>query len=687
MSGRRTRWLVGVDVGGTFTDVVAIATDGRRLVAKVPSTPDDPAEGFLTGLDELVAAGVEPGDVSLLFHGTTVATNALLTGRTARAVLLATAGFRDVLGHRGGRRPRMYDLEQPRPRELIARRDRLDVRERIAAEGTVLEPLDEAEVGRLLDEVAVRRPEAVAIALLFGYVDDRHERRLEEALLARFPGLPVSRSSAVAREFREYPRTATTALNAVLRPVVGRYLLSAAEAIRGRGVRAALLVMTSSGGSLRAPRAEAEAHRLVLSGPAAGVAGAAAVAVACGVGRAIALDMGGTSVDVCLVEGGRAPMATLQEIEGQPILAPTIEMATAGAGGGSIAWIDAGGSLKVGPQSAGADPGPAAYGRGGREATVTDAHVVVGTLGERTPLAGRLVLDRGAAGEAVGRLAGRLGLSVDVTAEGIIAVATAHLARAIRSVSVARGVDPRGCTLVAFGGAGPLHAARLLRELRLPAAIVPLHPGLLSAAGLMAADLRVDEAQTMLRVLEPAALEELVAWFAAARHRIDERLGDDGIASGRRRYLAAADCRYVGQGYELSVPLDGTGAAALRRLAEAFHAIHRTTYGHAAPDEPVEVVTLRLSGSGALPRPAERELAAGSGRPATDALHERRALLLPGRRTRRPVPAYRRERLRPGDRIPGPAIVEQLDATTVVLAGQEARVDRRGNLLLAEADA
>lgn len=686
MSARsaRGRWIVAIDVGGTFTDAVALADDGARVVAKVPSTPGDPAAGLIDAMKELAESGVSPRDVRSLFHGTTVATNAVITGRLARVALVTTEGYRDVLGYRTGSRPKLYDLEQPRPLELVRRRDRLEARERLAWNGKVVVPLTEEEIERVADEIEGRDPEAIAVCFLFSYMNDQHERAMGGALAERFPGTPVTLSSEIAREFREYPRTATTALNAGLRPVVGRYLLRAQASLRDLGMRNPFLIMQSNGGSVPAERADREAHRLLLSGPTAGVVGAIALGARYGITRLISLDMGGTSLDVCLVREGVPPVTPIQVVDAHPILAPSVDVVTVGAGGGSIATVDATRRLRVGPQSAGADPGPASYGRDGKDATLTDAHVVVGALGPETPLAGRLTLDTSAAREAVGRIADELGLGVEEAAEGVIAVAMAHVVRALRRVSVERGVDPSDYTLVAFGGAGPLHAGRLLREMRLGAVVVPTHPGLFSAAGLVAADLRIDESQTVLRVLRPEGLDELVGWYRDATRRIVAQLREDGIPRSRIRLVGSVDCRYLGQGYELSVPLRGLGKVALARLAEDFHELHARTYGHVNREEAVEVVTLRLSGFGALPRPASAPIPTGAPEPVRDAIVGRRDVVLPGGWRRRRVPILRRERLRARNRVAGPAIIEEMDSTTLILPGQEAKVDRFGNLWIQE---
>jgi N-methylhydantoinase A len=674
-------WSVGIDVGGTFTDAIAMHDDGRIRIAKVASTPKDPSLGLIDAFGELIDGGVDPERVGLVFHGTTIATNAMLTGRTGRVVLLATEGFRDVMAFRDGTRPLLYDLRQPRPNELVPREDRLGVRERLSSLGEVVEPLTGGEVDRVVGEVGSRNPEAVAVAFLFSYLWDDHERTIADALRAALPGVPVTASSEVAREFREYPRMATAVVNAGLRPVVGRYVEDAATGVADLGVRAPFLVMQSNGGCVPAERAEREAHRLLLSGPTAGVAGTIALAERHDLDRMIAFDMGGTSLDVCLVQGGVPPTTSRQVVEDHPIIVPSVDIVTAGAGGGSIAAVDRAGRLRVGPQSSGAEPGPAAYGRGGTEPTLTDAHVVAGVLGP-TPLAGRLPLHPDAAHRALERVGKDLGLDPIAAAVGIISVATAHAVRALRRVSVERGLDPRGFSLVAFGGAGPLLAGRVLEELGLTSVVVPAHPGLFSAAGLLAASLRIDEAQTVLRPLTPELVPELLAWYRDARDRIVAQLVADGIARSRARVLASADCRYEGQGYELELPLAEISARGVTGLRRAFAERHAAMYGHADPREAVEVVTLRLAAFGDLERAAPAPLRRGSTSPPAEAHAGTRIASLPGMRRSAKVPVLHRQGLRARNRIDGPAILEQMDSTVVIGVRQTATVDPEGNLWL-----
>ncbi len=676
-------WLVSIDAGGTFTDAVAHGRGGQLLVAKVPSTPSDPSLALTAVLTELSHAGLPLDEVALLCHGTTVATNAMLTGEWADATLVCTAGFRDVLAYRNGSRPDVYSLTPRRPAELIPRSRRIGAVERIGASGEVITPLTEAEIERVVQEVAATSPESVAISLLFSYVDDHHEQLLADALRAALPGVPVSMSSEVVREFREYPRTATTAINATLQPVVGRYLNRAVDAVRDMGMDGAFLVMQSNGGCVPAIRAATAAHRLILSGPAGGVTGLMDLAGRTGVRRLISLDMGGTSTDICLLRDDRIPMATSQQLVDHEVLAPTVDIHTIGAGGGSIAWVDSTGRLRVGPQSAKAEPGPAAYGRGGDRATLTDAHVVLGTLGQAA-LASNLPLDRTAAAQVVGEVGSQIGMSTVDSAQAIIAVSVAHMVRAVRKVSVERGLDPREFTLVPFGGAGPLHAGLLLRHLGVAGVIIPQYPGLFSAEGLLAAGLRIDDSQTLLTLAHETAPDEVTRWFDDRAKILTDQLVSDGVAADAVSIDASVDCRYLGQGYELSVPLPGVTKEHVSRLVDHFADLHQERYGHANRAEPVELVTLRIAAQGRYPHQGRTVTAALTEIVDPAALLRTAEVTLPGSESSSQTAIYDRSLLMPGNVINGPAIVHQMDATSLVLADQHATVLETGELMLKE---
>ena len=675
-------WNVSIDAGGTFTDAIAQSSTGAVLVAKVPSTPADPSQGLADAITALATQGMAIDDVRLVCHGTTVATNATLTGAWAEVALVTTAGFRDVLAYRQGSRPDVYSLTPARPRELVARTHRLEVEERIDARGEVLQALTDAEIDRVVAQVVALAPAAVAVSLLFSYIDDTHEQALGTALRAALPDTPITLSSEVAREFREYPRTATTAMNSALRPIVGGYLRRAAAAVADLGVEAPLLVMQSNGGCVPAERADAEAHKLVLSGPAGGVTGLVGLSARHGLDKTISLDMGGTSVDICLVRDGVTPMTTAQQIDDHTLLAPTVDIHTIGSGGGSIAWVDATGRLRVGPQSAKAVPGPVSYGRGGTEPTLTDAHVVLGTLGSAT-LASDLSLDRDGAERALAKLGEQLGMSATEAAEAIIAVSVAHMIRALRKVSVERGLDPREFTLVPFGGAGPLHAGLLLRHLGLAGVLLPERPGIFSAEGLISAGLRFDDAQTVLRPFAAAEVDGILDWFTASAEELVARLEKDDIPRERIEVNGTIDARYMGQGFELNVPVELTREGLLA-LPEDFGDLHEQRYGHANRSEPVEIVTLRITATGHQSAMAIQELEEGTGTPEPAALIAERDVVIPGTSTPTRTPVWDRSRFKAGDTITGPAIVHQMDSTTVILGGQRLRVTPTGDMVLTE---
>lgn len=625
---------------------------GRIEVLKVRSTPHDPAAAVLAGIAAL-------GGAARLHYGSTVATNALLERRGARVMLLTTDGFEDVLEIGRQTRPLLYALEPRRPRPLVERSRRIGVRERVLADGTIAVRLDARAIARA--RAAVRRSgaEAIAICFLHSYARPEHERRLGRALAGE--GLHLTLSHRLLREYREYERVSTTVVNAYVGPVMTKHLRALEAGVPGR-----VRVMQSSGGLIAARTASTEPVRTILSGPAGGVVGAAERAQRAGLERIVTFDMGGTSADVSLIDGVPA-YRTETTIDGLPVRVPTIDIHTVGAGGGSLARLDRGGALRVGPESAGADPGPACYGRG-TEPTVTDANLVLGRLVETEFLGGEMRLDRARAERAVGMLARRLGRSLTRTAEGIVQIANVAMERAVRVITVERGHDPRDFSLVAFGGAGPLHAVDLATVLGMPRVYVPRQPGLLSAWGMVAAEPIRDYSRT-LRVVAPtdAALD---GGFQTLVRDARRELAREGLS--RPTLEQSLDVRYVGQSYEVRVPYR-------RGWAAAFHRAHAQLFGHADTRRPVEVVTLRLrarGGRGALPVDSVRRV----GRRAPLALRD---AVFDGRARRATV--HRRDDLAPGQRLRGPAIVCEYSATTVVPPGWRLTVDRVGGLLIARA--
>lgn len=663
---------IGVDVGGTFTDFVVITEEGVQ-VHKEPTTQPQ-HEAVVTGLERLEVDPAAP-----VVHGTTTATNALLERRGARTALVTTEGFADVLVIGRQNRPDLYDLHSSRPAPLVPSDRRYEVPERVSAEGEVLTPLDEAAVRRVANRLAEQEVESIALVFLFSYRAPEHEERTAELLREALPEVPITRSSALLPEYREYERTATTVVNAYVRPTVEQYLRRLDDELGERSVR----VMQSNGGTIGLATAGRQAAQLALSGPAGGVVGALGVtrrATDEDAPRIMTLDMGGTSADVALCDGA-VPRTTEHTVAGLPLRLPAIDIHTMGAGGGSIAHVDAGGSLRAGPESVGAEPGPVCYGRGGTEPTVTDAHLVLGRLHVDHVLGGEGILDMapGAARTAIGDLGSTIGCSPQEAALGILRVANATMERALRRVSVERGHDPRNYTLVSFGGAGPLHAAALAEALGMERVLVPPTPGVLSALGLLMADVVYDASRALLAPVsslldDPTSLQD-------AAMAIDDEVQAILTEHGTAEVVFELDLRYVGQSYEVSVPLESPITAEhVADAVERFHDRHRQRYGHADPDEPVEVVALRGRGTVAVPPPdLPRE-------PETDQPLDAAVL------GSRPVwfdadgptdtTAYAREALHHGHAFDGPAVLHQYDTTIVVPPGWRARVDAWQNVWL-----
>jgi N-methylhydantoinase A len=656
---------LGVDVGGTFTDLVAVDGEGRITTAKVPSTPRDQAEAVLAVIE---SSGVEAERVRAFSHGTTVATNALLERRGVTTALVTTEGFRDIIEIGRQNRPSLYDLTEDRPPPLVSRRLRFTVRERSGPKGTLTE-LDAESLRQVVDELAESDAQAVAVGFLFSFLYPDNERRAGEELRARLNGVHVSLSSEVLPEVREYERLSTAVADAYLSPVLALYLRNVAERATDLGLPSPL-VMQSSGGVLDVESAADRAATCVLSGPAGGVVGAAFIAGLGGHHDVLTFDMGGTSTDVAPVVDGEVQTSTESVIAGVPIKFPIVDVHTVSAGGGSIAWVDEGGALQIGPHSAGAEPGPAAYGLGGEEPTVTDANLVLGYLADGAKLGGEVVLDRNAAEQALGRVAKSLDLSIEDTAFGTVRVANAEMVRALRVISVERGLDPREFALVAFGGAGGMHACALAEELDMATVVVPRASGVLSALGLAISDLRRDYVRPCLGALADIAPHDLEEAFDSMEATAADDL--DGA-----RFERSIDARYSGQSFELEI-----SAADLDALDDRFHDAHERRYGYRMTDEPVEVVNLRLAAIVDVEKPEVSE-------PPSDASEN------DGERdTRRAsfdgdwmeVEVLARNDLGSGSEVTGPAIVEFPESTCVVRPGWQGSVDEAGNLVLERSD-
>ena len=662
---------VGVDVGGTFTDLVALHPDGVIELRKVASTPQDPSQGLFQALHAL---GAQP--IEVLVHGTTVATNALLERRGARVVLLTTAGFEDLLWLRRQDRPSLYDLARDHAPPLVARSDVLGVAERMGPDG-VITALSQAAVARVTDRIRTLAtpPEAIAIALLFAFRHPDHERTLAEALRKAFPSLPVAASHEVLPLFREYERISTTVAEAYLRPRVSTYVSRTASASKQHGVQS-FRIMTSNGGTVAPEQATTRAASLALSGPAGGVVGARLVGEAVGARDLLTLDMGGTSADASLITGGAALTEGAEMVAGIPLALPAILIETVSAGGGSIASIDEGGALRVGPRSAGAEPGPACYGRGGTEPTVTDACVVLGWLDPEYPLADSVRLDRPAAERALSSLSHAMGgkdrRSGDLceVATGIIQIATAVMARALKRVSVARGIDPRGMALLPFGGAGPLFGCALADALGMSRVIVPPHPGVLSALGLAGAPERVDMLRSLHRRLDTLDADSLAAAFEPMVRASRNTLPQASLS----RF---ADCRFPGQGYEVTVPVVRDDPAA---LGVAFRAAHEARHGHADPEQPVEVINLRVAAERPPALTKADSRARGKAVPERTWRQQREIVIRDGKRVRADV--WRLGEIPPGLRLDGPVVLAGADATALIEPGWRGVIHDSGAVLV-----
>jgi N-methylhydantoinase A len=679
--------LLGVDIGGTFTDFVVIDEKGEVRIHKRLTSPDDPSRALLAGTSEL---DLPPGAGVNLVHGSTIATNALLERKGARTALITTRGFADVLEIGRQTRPALYDLHPRKPQPLVPARWRFEVTERVGADGRVITPLALDELDPVIEQMLADDIESVAVCLLFSFLHPAHEGAIRDKILGhegqgqRDTGRVtsfVSLSSEIMPEFREYERTSATVINAYVAPLMGRYLARLEAGLErspiwgGERRRGRLRIMQSNGGVISATAAAQQAARTVLSGPAGGVVGAVHVAHLSGYERVITFDMGGTSTDVALCDGG-VPTTNEGHIGGLPLRMPMIDIHTVGAGGGSLARVDVGGALLVGPESAGADPGPVCYALGGATATTTDANLVLGRLDAGHFLGGEMALDVGGAHKALGELARAMGaLSAETAAWGVIRVANATMERAIRRISVERGHDPRRFALLAFGGAGPLHACDLAEALSIPTVLVPHTPGVLSALGMLVADLKKDYSQTVMLRADDVDWAELEEHFQPLKSRGLEELVAEGVAPADVSLSQALDMRYAGQSHELTVPV-----SAGDDVVRGFHQAHARRYGHQQREEPVEIVNVRVVARGALTKPRVSSAAPGPADPA-DARVGRKAVYFDPD-TPVDTDLYARESLRAGNVIPGPAIIFQMDTTTVVPAGWAAETDATGTLVI-----
>ena len=673
-------WMIGVDVGGTFTDFFAFDDSTDRIVLhKVPSTPANPAQAVISGLRELGARhDIDLAAITRLSHGTTVATNALIQRRGGKVALVVTEGFRDLIEIGRQIRPHVFSLQADYPAPLVPRELRFEAPERITADGSAVKALSPESLPALVAAVGVAKPDACAVCLLFSFLNPAHEAMIRDALAAAYPDMYLSISSEVQPEFREYERLSTTVLNAYLQPVIDRYLGEFARGLAEAAPNAALGINQSAGGLMSVARARHVPIRTALSGPAAGAVGAIHMARLSGVPDVISLDMGGTSADVALIRNYTAGTTFNKWIEGYPARIASLDINAVGAGGGSIAWFDRDGLMKVGPQSAGARPGPACYGHGGTDATVTDANLVLGRLSPKGLLGGDMALDEGLARNAIAPLAARLGFTVERTAHGMLGIVVANMVRAIRAVSVERGHDPRGFTLLPFGGAGPLHATDVAKSLGIRRCLVPLAPGILCAQGLIVSDLRETFVRTAVTPLTDVRMGDVIARVVELKAQADAWFDAETVGKSERKIDVVLDARYVGQNFELAIALGDTSPLpAASDIRQRFFAEHERAYGFHNPADPVEIVNFRLIAVGGLRQPATR--------PAEPRTHGKaesaaRRMVWFSADAAEDTPIYDRAALAPGDAIQGPAVIEQLDSTTLLFPGDRATVDPYLNL-------
>lgn len=675
---------IGVDIGGTFTDITVLDEDSRKItIAKVPSRKGDPAAALVDSVERgIKLANVHANDVSMLVHGSTIVTNAILENKLPKTALVTTGGFRDLLEIGRHFRPDMYDLQQDKPVPVVPRERCFTISERTAADGSVLLEPKTADLDRLVDEVRQSGAVSVAICLLNSFANPSNEIVVRDWLVKSLADVSVSASCDVAPEIREFERMSTVVLNAAAMPLVGQYLIELTQRVQAVLPKTKILLMQSNGGSLTVPAAKDLPARLITSGPAGGALAVQRIGKSTQYPNLLGLDMGGTSTDISLIQKGELRMTTEGTISGRPIKLPMIEINTIGAGAGSIAWLDDAHGLHVGPHSAGSEPGPVAYDKGGTEPTVTDANLVLGRLNPARFASGLIKLNVDASRKAIlEKVARPLELSLEHAALGIIRIANANMERAVRVSSAEKGYDPRELMLVAFGGAGPMHAAALAKSAGIPIVLVPEQPGVFSAVGLVTADIRHDFVQT--RVMKGGAVtsSNLRPLYDHLRKLGDEALNRDGIPDATRQFARSADLRYSGQAYEVNVtlpegPLDD---AALARVRELFHALHKQLYAHNHPDKPIEFVSARLTALGLTSAP-EMLAVPETSKPAkardslkvffeeTDAFTD--------------TAVYDRADLHPGASFEGPAIVEQVDTTVIIHPGQTVRVDKFGNLLI-----
>lgn len=676
-------YRIGVDVGGTFTDFAMLDEDTFEVsYHKVPSTPDDPARAIRDGTAEFLRSlDLAPSEVSFMGHGTTVATNMIIERRGVRTGLLTTRGFRDILELGRQTRPDLYDYSVAKPAPLVPRERRIEIAERVGADGQIVTPIDERELEEGVRQLKASGVEAVAICFLHSYRNDRHEQAARAAVKRHFPESYISVSSEILPEFREYERLSTTVLNAYTGPKMQAYLDALADGVRKIGVRAEPYTVHSNGGLMSIPMARRFPVRTCLSGPAAGVVGAAVVSTAAHFPSVITFDVGGTSTDVSLIKEGKPLFASSRRVADYPIKTPMVNIHVIGAGGGSIAWIDDAGALKVGPHSAGADPGPVAYGKGGDKLTITDVNICLQRLNPVALLRGRLAVNAERARDAVMKqIAAPLGLDLETAAHGVLRIANANMSRAIRSVSTERGYDLSEFALFAYGGAGPLHACEVAEECGIPVVIVPQEPGTMCARGILLSDVSFDFVRTEIAPASADTWQRICGFFAGMMSEGHAWLEQENVAARNRLFQRKIEARYVGQNYEISVAMDDIAADGLPVFMERFRDAHAKEYGYEIPGRDVEIVNCRLQAIGQVPRAPLNRVHGKQGATSTGAT--RRTVYCGKDYGWISTKVYARESLPVEVELPGPAIIEEMSSTTVVLPHHRFHVDRIGNIII-----
>lgn len=681
----REQYKVSIDIGGTFTDVVAMReSDGQIQVIKVSSTPDDPSRAFLQGVRELSARlGILPSDISCLIHGSTVGCNAVVQGRLPKTALVTTEGFRDVLELARMIRPVSYDLHFSKARLLVPRHLRFEAAERIGADGEVVRALTEEALQRIVDQVRDSGAEAVAVSCLFSFLNPQHERAIGEALRKGIPGCRVCLSCEVNPIFREYERTCVTVLNAALIGVMSDYLEKIHVGLRALGCTAPLYIMRQDGGYMGSGAAQAIPVQALVSGPTGGALMANYLGRLTENPNVVSLDVGGTTADVCITAKGKIQTADVLQAGGYPLSIRSIEVNAVGAGGGSIAWRDKGGFLHVGPDSAGSNPGPIAYGLGGKDLTLTDANLVLGRLDADSLLNGGMTLNAGLSGQAAGRLAAEVGMPLEELAEGIVKIAVANMAKGIRVLSVERGLDLRDFTLVPFGGGGPMYASEIARELGIPQVLIPPHPGAGSAFGLLTSDLRHVASRSCVAAVGEADADWIAEIGAELTGSVLRAMEEEGHGAQEVDVSAAADFRYRGQSYEIPVPVSlPVTADSLNQAAEQYHRAYALRYGHCNANSAVELVNLHIAGIASIGRAEIKRAQPGTG--AEQAVSGLRSVIFHGRKYDTKI--YRRDLLGSGDVVRGPAIISEYDSTTILWPNDLMCIDGFGNMVISFPD-